>query len=84
MTPSKSYWNETWMKKDVAMTRWNERSADSVLHEVYHSSAKWNESYYKSSDFDDNLASARAELNFNKERKLIKTLKRLYGKSLEL
>jgi peptide/nickel transport system substrate-binding protein len=32
MTPSKSYWKETWMKKDVAMTRWNERSADSVLH----------------------------------------------------
>ena len=50
------------------MTRWNERSADSVLHEVYHSSAKWNESYYKSSDFDTNLASARAELNFNKRR----------------
>ena len=69
MTPSKSYWNETWMKKDVAMTRWNERSADSVLHEVYHSSAKWNESYYKSSDFDKNLASARAELNFNKRKK---------------
>ena len=68
MTPSKSYWKETWMKKDVAMTRWNERSADSVLHEVYHSSAKWNESYYKSSDFDKNLASARAELNFNKRR----------------
>jgi len=53
MTPSKSYWKETWMKKDVAMTRWNERSADSVLHEVYHSSAKWNESYYKSSSFDE-------------------------------
>ena len=31
MTPSKSYWNETWMKKAVAMTRWNERPADSIL-----------------------------------------------------
>ena len=72
MTPSKSYWKETWMKKDVAMTRWNERSADSVLHEVYHSSAKWNESYYKSSDFDKNLASARGELNFNKRKKAYK------------
>ena len=72
MTPSKSYWKETWMKKDVAMTRWNERSADSVLHEVYHSSAKWNESYYKSSNFDKNLASARGELNFNKRKKAYK------------
>jgi peptide/nickel transport system substrate-binding protein len=70
MTPSKSYWKETWMKKDVAMTRWNERSADSVLHEVYHSSAKWNESYYKSSDFDKNLADARGELDFTKRKAL--------------
>jgi peptide/nickel transport system substrate-binding protein len=70
MTPSKSYWKETWMKKDVAMTRWNERSADSVLHEVYHSSAKWNESYYKSSDFDKNLADARGELDFKKRKAL--------------
>ena len=49
MTPSKSYWKETWMKKAVSMTRWNERPADSILHEAYHSGAKWNESFYKSS-----------------------------------
>ena len=69
MTPSKSYWSETWMKKAVAMTRWNERPADSILHEAYHSSAKWNESFYKSTSFDKNLADARGELNFNKRRK---------------
>ena len=34
MTPSKSYWKETWMKKDVAMTRWNERSADLSFQRV--------------------------------------------------
>jgi peptide/nickel transport system substrate-binding protein len=69
MTPSKSYWNETWMKKAVAMTRWNERPADSILHEAYHSEAKWNESFYKSASFDKNLAEARGELNFNKRKK---------------
>ena len=68
MTPSKSYWNETWMKKAVAMTRWNERPADSILHEAYHSEAKWNESYYKSASFDKNLAEARGELNFSKRK----------------
>ncbi len=68
MTPSKSYWNETWMKKPVAMTRWNERPADSILHEAYHSEAKWNESYYKSASFDKNLADARGELNFSKRK----------------
>ncbi len=68
MTPSKSYWKETWMKKAVAMTRWNERPADSILHEAYHSGAKWNESFYKSSSFDKNLADARGELDFNKRK----------------
>ena len=68
MTPSKSYWNETWMKKPVAMTRWNERPADSILHEAYHSEAKWNESYYKSASFDKNLADARGELKFSKRK----------------
>ena len=69
MTPSKSYWNETWMKKPVAMTRWNERPADSALHEIYHSGAKWNESYFKNPDFDKNLADARGELKFGKRKK---------------
>ena len=68
MTPSKSYWKETWMKKAVAMTRWNERPADSILHEAYHSGAKWNESFYKSSSFDKNLADARGQLDFNKRK----------------
>jgi peptide/nickel transport system substrate-binding protein len=69
MTPSKSYWKETWMKKPVAMTRWNERPADSALHEIYHSGAKWNESFFKNPAFDENLAKARGELNFNKRKK---------------
>ena len=68
MTPSKSYWKETWMKKPVAMTRWNERPADSALHEIYHSGAKWNESYFKNPDFDKNLSNARGELDFAKRK----------------
>ena len=69
MTPSKSYWKETWMKKPVAMTRWNERPADSILHEAYHSGAKWNESFFKNAAFDKNLSDARGELNFSKRKK---------------
>ncbi len=68
MTPSKSYWKETWMKKPVAMTRWNERPADSALHEIYHSGAKWNESYFKNTAFDNNLSNARGELDFAKRK----------------
>jgi len=68
--PTDGYWSEVWMKKDVSATRWNERPADQVLHEVYLSTAKWNESYYKDEAFDALLAAARRELDFDKRRAL--------------
>ena len=69
-TPSDGYWNRIWMKKDVAATRWKERPADQALHEIYLSTAKWNESFYKDVDFDELLASARRELDFEKRKAL--------------
>ncbi len=68
--PTDGYWSEVWMKKDVSATRWNERPADQVLHEVYLSTAKWNESYYKDEAFDALLAAARRELDFDARRGL--------------
>lgn len=67
-TPTDGYWSEVWMKKDVAATRWNERPADQALHEIYLSTAKWNESYYKDPAFDQMLADARRELDFDKRK----------------
>ena len=69
-TPTDGYWSQVWMQKDVYATRWNERPADQVLHEVYLSTAKWNESYFKDADFDQMLADARRELDFEKRRAL--------------
>jgi len=68
--PTDGYWKEAWMKKDVAATRWNERPADQALHEIYLSTAKWNESYFKDAAFDEMLAAARRELDFNKRKAL--------------
>jgi len=68
--PSDGYWSDTWMQKTVSATRWNERPADSALHEIYLSTAKWNESYYKDADFDALLGKARRELNFDKRKAL--------------
>lgn len=64
--PTDGFWSEVWMKKDAVMTRWNERPADQALHEIYLSTAKWNESYYKDDGFDAMLAEARRELDFDK------------------
>ncbi|MBT6526858.1 MAG: peptide ABC transporter substrate-binding protein, partial [Marinovum sp.] len=64
------YWNAIWMNKTVSATRWNERPADQALHEIYLSSAKWNESFYKDEAFDALLATARRELDFDKRKAL--------------
>ena len=77
--PTDGYWNEVWMKKDVVGTRWNERPADQALHEIYLSNAKWNESYYKDPNFDNLLAAARRELDFEKRRAIyVKAQEHLY------
>ena len=77
--PSDGYWSDTWMQKTVSATRWNERPADSALHEIYLSTAKWNESYYKDAGFDELLANARRELDFSKRKALyVKAQEHLY------
>jgi peptide/nickel transport system substrate-binding protein len=77
--PSDGYWSDTWMQKTISATRWNERPADSALHEIYLSTAKWNESYYKDEAFDALLGDARRELDFNKRKALyVKAQEHLY------
>ncbi|WP_371228034.1 ABC transporter substrate-binding protein [Roseovarius sp. 2305UL8-3] len=68
--PSDGFWSEVWMQKDAVTTRWNERPADQALNEIYLSTAKWNESFYKDPAFDALLAQARQELDFDKRRAL--------------
>ena len=68
--PSDGYWSQIWLKKDVTMTRWNDRVADGILNEVYRSGAKWNESHFKDPKFDSILDAARKELDFEKRRAL--------------
>ena len=77
VSPSDGYWSDVWMKKDVAMTRWNQRPADQALNEIYHSGAKWNESYYKNSKFDTVLESARKELNFEKRKAIYQSAQKM-------
>ncbi len=65
---SDGYWSEVWMKKPVVATRWGERPADQALNEAFHSTAKWNETYFKDPGFDRMLERARLELDFNERR----------------
>lgn len=64
------YWSNVWMKKPAFATAWGERPADQVLNEAFHSDSKWNESHYSNPEFDRLLEAARAELDFDRRRKL--------------
>ncbi len=68
--PTDGYWNQVWRKRDVVMTRWNERPADGLLNEIYRGGATWNESFFNDPRFDAILDSARRELDFDKRRAL--------------
>ncbi|MBE0454169.1 ABC transporter substrate-binding protein [Roseovarius autotrophicus] len=64
------YWSNVWMKKDAFATSWGERPADQALNEVFHSEAKGNESHFSNPAFDQLLARARSELDFDRRRGL--------------
>jgi peptide/nickel transport system substrate-binding protein len=66
--PTDGYWNQVWRKREVVMTRWNERPADSALNEIYRSGATWNESFISDPQLDAMLDAARRELDFEKRR----------------
>ncbi len=66
--PTDGYFDQIWMKKPVSMTRWNQRTADSILNEAYRSGGPWNESFQKDAKFDAMLDGARRELNFDKRK----------------
>ncbi len=68
--PTDGYWNQVWRKRDVVMTRWNERPADSALNEIYRGGATWNESFFNDPKFDAILDAARRELDFEKRKAL--------------
>ncbi|MBM3571212.1 MAG: ABC transporter substrate-binding protein, partial [Alphaproteobacteria bacterium] len=68
--PTDGYWDQIWRKKDVSLTRWNDRPADAILNEAYRSGATWNETYLKDPKFDAILDAARRELDFNKRKAL--------------
>jgi peptide/nickel transport system substrate-binding protein len=68
--PTDGYWNQVWRKRDVVMTRWNERPADGLLNEIYRGGATWNESFFNDPKFDALLDEARRELDFDKRKAL--------------
>ncbi|MEM8812312.1 MAG: ABC transporter substrate-binding protein [Pseudomonadota bacterium] len=60
--PTEGYWASFWLKAPICVAAWNMRpTANAMLSLAYHSDAAWNESRWRSKDFDWLLAAARGE-----------------------
>ncbi|HSI57322.1 MAG TPA: ABC transporter substrate-binding protein [Ideonella sp.] len=69
--PADGYWSNHWMKSPVGFGNINPRpSADTLFTQFFKSDAAWNESGWKSEQFDQLLVAARAETDEAKRRQM--------------
>ncbi|MER9858580.1 MULTISPECIES: ABC transporter substrate-binding protein [unclassified Mesorhizobium] len=72
--PNDGYWSEVWMKQPFCAASWAGRPTQDQMYSTgYLSTADWNDTHFKNSDFDRLLIEARSELDSVKR-------KELYGK----
>ncbi|MCB0063350.1 MAG: ABC transporter substrate-binding protein [Caldilineaceae bacterium] len=77
IAPADSFWSEVWLVEPFLTSYWRERPADQILNEVWRSTAKWNESYYKNPAYDQLLDDARTALDFEARRELYQAAQQL-------
>ncbi len=64
--PADGFWSNVWMQKPFVSGAWGGRpTADIMLTTAYSSEASWNDTMWRRADFDQKLALARAETNFD-------------------
>ncbi len=67
--PADGFWSNVWMKKPFVSGAWGGRpTADIMLTTAYSSKAAWNDTMWRREDFDEKLAIARAETDFDKRK----------------
>lgn len=69
--PADGYWSNHWLNSPVGFGNVNPRpSADTILTQFFKSDAAWNESRWKSTQFDQLLLASRAETDLPKRRQM--------------
>ncbi|MGD1972858.1 MAG: ABC transporter substrate-binding protein [Desulfobacterales bacterium] len=67
--PADGFWSNVWMKHPFVSGAWGGRpTADIMLSSAYASTAKWNDTNWYRKEFDQKLALARAETDFEKRK----------------
>ncbi|MFW2365478.1 MAG: ABC transporter substrate-binding protein [Desulforhopalus sp.] len=76
--PADGYWNDIWMKKPWASSRWAGRATeDWMFSTAYASGASWNEARWENERFNKILIEARAELDTAKRREMYYELQKI-------
>lgn len=69
--PADGYWSNHWLNSPVGFGNVNPRpNADTILTQFFKSDAAWNESRWKSTQFDQLLLAARSEVDIAKRKQM--------------
>ena len=69
--PADGYWSNHWLNSPVGFGNVNPRpNADTILTQFFKSDAAWNESRWKSAQFDQLLLAARSEIDLAKRKQM--------------
>ncbi len=69
--PAAGYWSNVWLKKPFCTAAWGGRpTADIMLTSAFKSDAPWNDTRWKSAEFDKLLSDARGEFDDAKRKEL--------------
>lgn len=69
--PADGYWSNHWLNSPVGFGNVNPRpSADTILTQFFKSDAAWNESRWKSAQFDQLLLASRAETDLARRKQM--------------
>jgi len=76
--PQDGYWANVWLKKPWASCFWNGRATvDLMFSAAYSADAKWNDTHWKNSRFNELLKAARAELDDKRRREMYVEMQQL-------
>jgi len=75
--PGDGYFANVWRKVPFLCTSKGARNADEALSQFYLSEAAWNDTHWKSKEFDDLIAEARQTLDADKRADLYRKAQRL-------
>ena len=68
--PADTWWTDSWMVHPFASSNWGNRPADQILSSAFLCGAPWGENFWCNDEFDQTLAAARAEVDFDTRKAL--------------